>query len=384
MVSSLTTERVRRDVEVVAHAGLGLDEFFAETVESLRRAVPVDAACVATFDAKTQMLTSARKYGDLLGQDERDPDFGLLEYGGCEPSSYRELASRKCDAVGMNLLTRGQVKRSERMSQLMIPEYCFHDEARLSIRDGDRLWAGIAMFRSGAGCRPFDEDEIGFLASLSRTLAHGVRIGLLSSVVTEPVVTEPGTSVMHGPAVLIIDRDNEIVQMSAGSEERIDDLAAGPNSASAVNPVFGLIGAARRYGAGETDVPPRLRVRGKSGMWLVINASPLSSADGRVGEVVVTIEEARPPEIIPLVVEAFGLTTRERDVTQMVLQIVATKDIAAALHVSAYTVQDHLKSIFDKAGVRSRRELIARVYFDQYANRLGDTLTPSGWFASEE
>lgn len=127
MVSSLTTERVRRDVEVVAHAGLGLDEFFAETVESLRRAVPVDAACVATFDPKTQMLTSARKYGDLLGQDQRDPDFGLLEYGGCEPSSYRELASRKCDAVGMNLLTRGQVKRSERMSQLMIPEYCFHD-----------------------------------------------------------------------------------------------------------------------------------------------------------------------------------------------------------------------------------------------------------------
>ncbi len=60
MVSSLTTERVRRDVEVVAHAGLGLDEFFAETVESLRRAVPVDAACVATFDAKTQMLLCAQ------------------------------------------------------------------------------------------------------------------------------------------------------------------------------------------------------------------------------------------------------------------------------------------------------------------------------------
>ncbi|MEO9329868.1 LuxR C-terminal-related transcriptional regulator [Gordonia aurantiaca] len=379
MISSLTSERVRRDIDVVAHAGLGLDEFFAETVESLRRAVPVDAACVATFDPNTLMLTSARKYGDLFGRDERDHDFGLLEYGGCEPSSYRELATRKCDAVGMNLFTRGQVKQSERMSQLMIPEYCFHDEARLSIRDGDRLWAGIAMFRSGAGCRPFDEDEIEFLASLSQTLAHGVRIGLLSAV-----ITEPRDSIAHGPAVLIIDRNNEVVQMSAGSEERIEDLTAGPNSASAINPIFGLIGAARRYGTGETDVPPRLRVRGKSGMWLVLNASPLSSADGRTADVVVTIEEARPPEIIPLVVEAFGLTARERDVTQMVLQNVATKDIAAALHVSAYTVQDHLKSIFDKAGVRSRRELIARVYFDQYANRIGDRLTPSGSFAATE
>ncbi|AFR50209.1 helix-turn-helix transcriptional regulator [Gordonia sp. KTR9] len=386
MTSSLTAERVRRDIEVVAHAGLGLDDFFAETVASLRRAVPVDAVCIGTFDPNTVLLTSARKYGSLLGEDHRDPDWGLLEYGQVEPSAFREMVSAKRDAVGLNLLNRGATERSNRMSQLMIPAYCFHDEARLVLRDGDRAWAGIAMFRSGAGCRPFDADEVAFLGSLSRTLAYGVRVGLLSSVVSGPERSGPSVSPAagHGPAVLIIDRNNEIVQMSAGSQERIADLASGPNGAAVMNPIYGLIGAARRYGSGESTVPPRLRVRGASGMWLVIHASPLSSADGRVGEVVVTIEEARPPEIIPLVVEAFGLTARERDVTQMVLQSVATKDIATALHVSAYTVQDHLKSIFDKAGVRSRRELIARIYFDQYAQRLNDPLLPSGSFASSD
>lgn len=393
MTSSLTAERVRRDIEVVAHAGLGLDDFFAETVASLGRAIPVDAVCIGTFDPNTVLLTSARKYGSLLGEDHRDPDWGLLEYGQVEPTAYREMVVAKRDAVGLNLLNRGATERSNRMSQLMIPEYCFHDEARLVLRDGDRAWAGIAMFRSGAGCRPFDADEIDFLGSLSRTLAYGVRVGLLSSVVAggasaaaPAAVDAPGAppATGHGPAVLIIDRSNEIVQMSAGSQERIADLASGPNGAAVMNPIYGLIGAARRYGSGESSVPPRLRVRGASGMWLVIHASPLSSADGRVGEVVVTIEEARPPEIIPLVVEAFGLTARERDVTQMVLQSVATKDIATALHVSAYTVQDHLKSIFDKAGVRSRRELIARIYFDQYAQRLNDPLLPSGSFAAAD
>lgn len=393
MTSSLTAERVRRDIEVVAHAGLGLDDFFAETVDSLSRAVPVDAVCIGTFDPNTVLLTSARKYGSLLGEDHRDPDWGLLEYGQVEPTAYREMVAAKRDAVGLNLLNRGATERSNRMSQLMIPEYCFHDEARLVLRDGDRAWAGIAMFRSGAGCRPFDADEIDFLGSLSRTLAYGVRVGLLSSVVAggasaaAPATVDapsPPPPTGHGPAVLIIDRSNEIVQMSAGSQERIADLASGPNGAAVMNPIYGLIGAARRYGSGESSVPPRLRVRGASGMWLVIHASPLSSADGRVGEVVVTIEEARPPEIIPLVVEAFGLTARERDVTQMVLQSVATKDIATALHVSAYTVQDHLKSIFDKAGVRSRRELIARIYFDQYAQRLNDPLLPSGSFAAAD
>jgi DNA-binding NarL/FixJ family response regulator len=88
---------------------------------------------------------------------------------------------------------------------------------------------------------------------------------------------------------------------------------------------------------------------------------------------VVLLEAARPPELAPLVAEAHGFTERERLVTELVAQGFSTNEIAGLLHLSAYTVQDHLKSIFDKFGASSRGELIARLFFDRSAPRLSSS-----------
>jgi len=105
------------------------------------------------------------------------------------------------------------------------------------------------------------------------------------------------------------------------------------------------------------------RVRTESGRWLAVRASAL--ADGPGAQVAVMIEPARPHELAPLVADGYGLTERERDVTQLVARGLCTNAIAARLHLSPWTVQDHLKAIFEKAGVTTRGELVAHVYFQQ-------------------
>jgi DNA-binding CsgD family transcriptional regulator len=69
---------------------------------------------------------------------------------------------------------------------------------------------------------------------------------------------------------------------------------------------------------------------------------------------------------------AYELTSREKDVTRLVLRGETTTSIAASLFVSPQTVQQHLKSIFEKTGVRSRRDLVGKVFLAHYEPRVRD------------
>lgn len=375
MATSLTEARVRGDIDVLSRGGLALDDFFAEATEAVRRAVPWTAACVGTHDPATMILTSGRKYGALAEMNSHDDLFAELEYGSEEPTSFRALAQAPACAIGIHTVTDGDVLRSERMDRLHHPVFGFADEMRVLFRDVAGVWGGMALMR-GPEDPAFTPVEIDYMASLSESLARGVRNGIMNRLADSPAIDVTDS----GPAVVIVDANDEVVRISVGAERRLADLNTALNRTDPVGIVMGLVQAARRVTGTPGARLPRARVRTASGAWMVLHAAPLASRDGLAGDVVVTIEDARPSEILELVVAAFGLTPRESEVTRLVLRGVDTKAIASALHVSAYTVQDHLKAVFDKAGVRSRRELISRVYLDHYLPRYGTEVGPSGGF----
>ena len=88
--------------------------------------------------------------------------------------------------------------------------------------------------------------------------------------------------------------------------------------------------------------------------------------DGR--HVAVVVEPAKPAELAPVILAAHGLTKREGEIAQLVVQGHPTKVVASKLHISENTVEDHLKAIFGKVGVRSRGELTAKIFSEHYAH----------------
>ena len=83
-------------------------------------------------------------------------------------------------------------------------------------------------------------------------------------------------------------------------------------------------------------------------------------------KIAVVIEPVRGQELAPMIVAAYGLTRRESEVLSWVLRGHSNRQIANALRISEYTVQDHLKAIYLKTGVCSRAELPGRIFADNY------------------
>ena len=123
-----------------------------------------------------------------------------------------------------------------------------------------------------------------------------------------------------------------------------------------------------RAAEGESHAPARAYVKARSGVWVVVRGSELTGF--REARVAVTIEPVRAHDLAPVAADAYGLTERERAVTELVAQGLATEAIAGRLHISRWTVQDHLKVIFEKVGVSTRGKLVARVFFEHDAPRL--------------
>ena len=360
-MTSYARDRGRERITSLAAKGLDLATLWCEASEVIQPLVPHDGgACWYTLDPASLLITS--HFNEEM--PELPPGMLAHEYYEDDVNKLSDVVRSPSGVSTLHEATGGDPSSSPRWHANM--QLGGDQELILGLRaHSGEAWGGLGLYRE-PGQPLFEDEQIAFLRAIAPALGEGARRGLLLGEASDPDTPE-------APGLIVLSGSFEVESLTPGVERWIDDLPDGAFGAGRLpSSVLAVAGQALRSAEGRND-PGEValaRVLTDSGRWVVLHGTTLMS--GGAKRVAVIVEPAHPARIAPLLMSAYGLTDREQDVTRLVLQGDSTAAISERLFVSPHTVQQHLKSIFEKTGVRSRRDLVGKVFFNHYEPRVRD------------
>ena len=265
------------------------------------------------------------------------------------------MLARSRDHVGiLSAATGGDLARSERWREILSP-YGVGDELRCVVADEYGSWGDFMLFRGS------DESAVrrrGRAADAPRLRRAGPR----ASSARDQGDRGAGESTPTETGVLLLDSRLQPCGATARRARLVHGAQPRRDPVPRRDPGTRLErrGAAARGRAGRDPARPvRVRARAADGRWAIVEAARLDGSEPGSRS-----RSARP---VPTTCSrslsrAAGLTPRERELVALLLEGLATRELAERLFISRHTVQDHLKSVFEKVGVRSRRELLTGVF----------------------
>ena len=329
--------------------GLPGNELFARLSRQLRKAVAFRTAGWLQLDPMTLLPMPG-----LLLQADHDRISRIIHNEYFEPDvvKFRELASAPMPVQSLWQATGGQLHQSTRY-RTILADLGNGDDLRMVFRSGSTVWGSACLARTAAD-PPFSHRDISFLARVCEPVARGLRLShlLAGNHRADPVP----------PGVLIVGDDDSIISLSEAARHLLAQLP--PDHARGLDLPAVILSAASRARALAAGRPgsgiPEGRIRTSAGRWLRVHATWLTPVGPRgTGQTAVILEPAKPADLSPLILDLHGLTSRERQITQLLLRGMPTADIAQMLFISRHTLSDHMKAIFGKLGVSSRPELTA-------------------------
>ena len=356
-------ERAEERIARLAGQGLDLVTFWRESTDVLSTAVPhYLTPCWFTLDPASLLATSHYEQG----LPEIPQEWLTHEYFEDDFHKMADVARSERGVSTLHEATGGDPSRS-RAWNLYIRPYGGDQELLVALRTPTgETWGMLGLYRE-PGQPQFDANEIELLREVAPYLAQGAQRGLLVGEASDPQGPD------H-PGLIVLKDDWTVESLTPGMEHWLSELPDGDWGAGGKLPSSVLSVAARALRTAENEDAPGevalARVLSREGRWIVLHGAALVADGARRAAVIV--EPAHPARISPLLMAAYQLTEREQDVTRLVLRGDSTVQIAEGMHVSPHTVQQHLKSVFEKTGVRSRRELVGKVFFSHYEPRLCD------------
>lgn len=350
-------------------------------MEALYRTVK--RLCYAGLDSVSLRREIAARVVPTLGFDAHafstcDPEIGLMTHvvaDGIPAELARayleELYPTHCARMTIDM-PRGGVPVFSTINHSAAARSAFyaagmHCQVHASFMSGrQRLWGTWCLMRTSATSAL----DASARALLHRLAPHVVR-GLRAAALIDEGLATARSDRDAGAGVLVLDeRDRPIVRTAAASAWLADLADVGLRMDDDMPlAVLALVSRLRRT---RTDVAVSLRVRarGRSGRWYALRASLAEPNEYGAAAAVIVVQPAAVREVASLLTQLYDLSAREREVVAAVARGESTKEIAASLGVSAHTVLEHIDRACHKIGVRGRKALIAKLFFDGYAPLL--------------
>lgn len=375
MRASGTIPRVVDAVERVTARAADADELLEGVATEVGKVVPYDGAMWFGLDPGTLLAVAPARMERL--DDGFCATFWFGEFHEQDANLIADLARDPSPAATLRSATGDRPMRSARYRDFLQPQG-YDDELRVVFRTGGRSWGHAALLRE-PGRPAFDEDDVAVLEAISPIVASAFRTHVAQ------VIPKPGFT--HAPGLMLFDRHGAIISANDAASRWLAEIYGtdastdwfeilrgleSPDVEAAI-PIIPLIARAHAVAAGRDAREARLRLRDQSGRWLVLHASVLEGVSNE-GNVAIVVEPAKSGDLAPIIIEAYGLTPRERDVVRAIARGSSTPEIAAELFLSAHTVRDYIKSVFEKVGVSSRGELVAKLFAEHYSDPFHETL----------
>lgn len=344
--------RWRHEIVRLAHSGHDLPALLDETVRVLRKAIPCEAGCWHALDPATLLETSYRAFNLPI----ENPLAAEIEYLHDDYNQFASLVRAPDHSGILSVATGGRPERSLRYRELLRP-LGLDNELRAAFVDDATGWGSICLLRERSS-KDFDAQDARLLEEVSSHVGHGIRAATLLREASASTDDD-------GPGLVLLDERQRLEAMTPGAERLLRELADGPCADPATRElpyvVHAVAAKARLAGrATGADANAHARVSTPNGSSLALHGCLLEGSARR--QIAVIVERVQPRGLAPGIAAAYGLTKRESEMMRHLLQGLSTKQIAATLGISPYTVQEHFTAIFEKTGVRSRRELVGKVF----------------------
>ena len=353
---SHTHDQARRRIIDLANSGLPAVRLASQISTVLQEVIGWDGFRLFGLDPQTLLVNS------LLAASENDADARLewlREVYLALPTQYAELSElarsgsmsvafqeRQSECWGFSGRQLADVSPDEHYRQFHAYRSPVGGTILSVFHNQRQPFAAVQAYRRDPK-RQFRRSDVQFMHQMSGTIGTALA-----------VAQERDNALGHGTAsspmasgIMMVTDRGEVQFATPATEQWLARL--GPRDGQLPAPIWSAMAAFRvnqDAAAAVVSVPTsagRIRVE-------------VSTAGDHGLRAVVLAAEA--PPTAPHIPSAWGLTRRETEVVEQLANGRSNREMSDVLFVGEHTVEWHLRSVYDKLGVRSRQEVVALLF----------------------